>query len=665
VGGSASLLLELLRELQQEAEAGHRMSAASTAWCRATLSHRQAFGDALQWMLRESEAGRNQVGVEKTRLEGERKLVSTVSRDQERRLQNATSLMAKTLSDFSAESEYLSQTVEAADDTIKLLRSYHGSQAQSSSDAAHDPQGLALVGTAGGDKLGSDSAALPSDRFKDAERMLMSAIAGSEGTRDPTFPELRQVFVGMRAKMEADKGTAEQESEDAAKKYHVYADRLNASILELRSQLATVDAEAAQRKRRSAHLDGRMWDLSAIVEASKVSKAAVESACRDEAEEKERAARMIAEESRLVKAMVGKLPTTGIDWLSGDSVNGDERQGSAPALMQIASASKASTGEADGSQEIMAGLARELRAASDQANEAVLTGDQTTAPPESPLQSIREFVSLDDDDIAKASAVTVDSAQGDTDAREAKRMAIEESLCSTVLQSAKADRATSERSLAQLVAKLGVVKESIKEGEEAARYDLEQHAMIKKQLKALNDLYADTSRERDRFSDWISTRSTQLLLLATQLGQEAAPWGNYEAAQGAGALAKAFEQHEALLHQRKASAPKRRDAVEAADANLLRLLAEDADHSGRHLRWLRREADLLASLSRSRSRALSGPGTEGGGAGGDAAIAAASTFCSQRSGGPGVSDQGAQGRALRGSLGATAGSSGRPAPTTP
>jgi len=601
-GGSASLLLEMLRELQQEAESGLHLSAVSTKHCNAVRGHRRSMAEAARRQLSETEAALQRLEAEESRFEGERQLTNSTTAEQERRLAESSSLINAVGSSVAEEKGQLAQAREATDAALNLLRRRAGQTVPEEEEGANLEDSLAQLQR--------------SSQMTETEGNVASSYVQSKSNgdgADSKAQELMQMLVDLRSRLERDQVEADSEHQGMLTKFHAYADRLNTSILRTQSQLATVAMETAQRKTERAYLNGKKRDFSALQKAVDASSAAVESDCNEEENQKQQLRDLIQSESRAVKAM---LEQEGSQWLP-------DATDAAPSLIQTAQ-SHNSINKAVQQLMELAHKYPEQAALYTDAVQALNTDieNEDTVPSirqkhspdlENTLEHIQAFADTDADD--KSSASNVESDNSNNKVKDvvsgvlshviAKEHAVsrKHSKCGAVLSSAKADRSALESSLKQMNAKVSIVKGAISECEESSRYDLEQQAVIEHQTQQAVNIAKQGNQQRDRLAKLLGDRSKQLVELAAQFKSNGEGDSEVEAPQTQ-KLLHVLEHHRAALERETVDAPKRQQRVDVADGKLSTLLLETARRGGRRSLRLKSEAALLASLVQSRERAV-------------------------------------------------------------
>jgi hypothetical protein len=634
--GSASLLLELLQGLQQETQAGLKLAGSSAKWCRVAIVHRRSMSEAVRRQLNEAKAAKQQLTADEARLGGEKGLVNSTVQEQERRLQEAQSLVEFATKEFSAERSHLSETLDASATAIRLLR-----------QQSQDPSAAA-----GGGSLEESLLQLSPDHMNDAESSGVSSYL-EDKTGDDKSQELLDLLVKLHSRLEEDEKAADQEHEGMTTKLKAFTERLNSSIMEARTQAATIRTEAAQRKREHARLERKAWDLSALAGAVEESGQAIKAACVEQKRQREDEAQQLAGESGAVKSMLKQLPRGS--WL----VDGSAPLAAAPSFLQVEAPSSAwARNTIDRALDELASLAQKFPdeaswysktsnelsstnfaadVASDKAEEATVVDATTNATADSSgsaLQNIESFVNSDGSDVLSTAPALTEGQRHElrtiTDAyggllkhvrSEEKSAEDKRSWCKVILNSANADRSALKRSLNQVNAKIHIMDGAITDCEQSSKYNLEQKGIIAQQLTQLETNLAEADRQRERFLQVLGQRSKQLISAVTGLDEATA--------KQARELLRFMSSHQATLQRQHTHTPKLQGLVDAADKNVMRLLADDVRSDGLRLLRLRAEAKLLTSLGRARQRALAGfVGTDSS-ADMDPATAAAAAFCTQ------------------------------------
>lgn len=639
--GSASLLLELLQGLRQETQAGVRLAGVSAKWCRNTLGQRKAMREALQRQLSEAEAARRQLTADEARLGGEKGLLNSTVDEQEKRLKEADELVAFAGKEFAAEQDELDQTLDAASTAIRLLRAQQADPSVSLS--------------ASNEELESSLTQLASQQLTDSETQTMSSYLQSGASKSD---DLLQMLSNLRNRLEQDKAEAEAEHGVMAHKLRSFADRLNSSILEGHTQTATVKTEAAQRKRERARLERKAWDLEELQKAADASVKTIQAACLELKGQKEQEAGQITTESGAVKSMLKSLPRGS--WLAE---GGASPEAPAPSFLQVQQADAPSAVSAslighalnelqelaekfpdeaswyeDSAKKLSAAYASTGTqrngdsAVASASNATDQDGDSSNA-----LQDIQQFVLTEEGDSNSDSALNAADEKQVKDIQDNYRsllkhvkeqeskVSTERSWCTSVLQSAAADREALKRSLKQVDAKLHMMDGAIADTEHSSKFNAEMFQTLAEQSKQLSIISSEAERQQDRFMALLNSRARQLNEgINADLGQD-----DPKTSQLAGDLMRIMTQHEAMLQKHHTKSPELTKAVLDADSQVTRLLAADAKQDKLRLVRLKSEREMLASQSRTRARALGDAAVDGDRL--DSAAAAAQAFCQQKS----------------------------------
>lgn len=618
---AAAILGSLLKKLESESEAGKRAAESMGKWCKESVGQKAAMVQTIQRQLDEAAIAIKQVGSDSKRLKSEQNLIQSTSEEKAQQLQDAMSTAELASSEYAGEKRELENTIEAARHAVRLLtqsQAQGGLRSRASTGAAVDSVKNLMQ--------------LSNGAMTDAESKIMSAYTSGqtsgEGSASSRPQMLLQTLNGLLARLQQNQNEALQEHQNMARKLWSFTDHLNSSIIETRSQVAALTMEMAQRKRERTRLDGKVSDLSSLLQAIRASTSTTEAACAEHEQQTDIATRYAAAEEDAVRTVLESTSPESSDVflqaptllqvrartlargeLAAPGVAGD-LQALAKAFPEDAHWYTEAAGALGAARSTVALMAQPAQVAS---------ASSSSSSSSSPLQDIEAF----------AGGVGTDaSLDGErpavTDPEEAKKVkGIYESLlgrvqeksrsvedrekwCLSITRDAKAEGASVARTLKRMDAKLNLVKVAMLEYSKGSSYNQEQHDFIDVQLRKLDALGEETAHGNARFYDSLGGLGKQLMSLVTELNQDLTTEERRSAEMTRSLVAK-VENHQNLLQQQHVLFEKRRAAIGAADRAVQEALSATIAHNNRRLLRLKSEMQFLSSLSRAKAndRALS------------------------------------------------------------
>jgi len=180
----------------------------------------------------------------------------------------------------------------------------------------------------------------------------------------------------------------------------------------------------------------------------------------------------------------------------------------------------------------------------------------------------------------------------------AKQQAVadQRSRCSALLRDAAVDRAALARSLKRIDAKARIAKAMMSEYEQCEAYDKAQAKQISALVDRLSRLSEDAGGLRVKARNTLRDHAEELMALATDLGQQ--PSGDEQhTARMVRSLAQKVDGHRRGLELQHVHLAEKKEALDAADSRLLKLLQADAERNHRRLVGLQAERQLLSGLA--------------------------------------------------------------------
>merc|ERR1719253_511489 len=253
----AAILLSLLKELQKQSSAIGHLASISNQWCSDAAHQNLGMVQVIQGQLDDATIAVQQIRSDEKRLQSELTLAQSTQMQREQQLGDATTTSSFAAAEFDSEANQLSKTLDASQHAIKLVK------AQIKMDA-HDQE-----------QLGSADAAVSvnslmqtsSDHMTDDEKNIMLNYV-NDPKPDQTASkavgpqELLESLNKLHSRLEKEQSRTYAEHQVMSLRLWSFTDHLESSIMESKSQAASIGMEMAQRKREHTRLDGKISALN-------------------------------------------------------------------------------------------------------------------------------------------------------------------------------------------------------------------------------------------------------------------------------------------------------------------------------------------------------------------------------------------------------------------
>eukprot|EP00446_Apocalathium_sp_SHHI-4_P014662 CAMPEP_0177201506 /NCGR_PEP_ID=MMETSP0367-20130122/26787_1 /TAXON_ID=447022 ORGANISM="Scrippsiella hangoei-like, Strain SHHI-4" /NCGR_SAMPLE_ID=MMETSP0367 /ASSEMBLY_ACC=CAM_ASM_000362 /LENGTH=703 /DNA_ID=CAMNT_0018650013 /DNA_START=57 /DNA_END=2168 /DNA_ORIENTATION=- len=579
------VLLDFAKELKSEARAGVQSTEVVAKWCKDACSTKSSMSSVLQRQLDEAGIAMKQVALEEQRLANEARLAGATLGEKRRQLEDATSSAQLAGSEFSGESSRIEKTLS---DTSRALRMVEAHQAEQADDST-------------GEDADADAPAaeelMPTDEVSSAYELTPS---------QKMVQNLRQ----MSSKLSQDKGSAASEHSAELQKMTAFADRLNSSLMDADSQVASIRVETSRRKRERARLSARRAGLEALLGVVQGSVQATEAACSEEELHQGELGELVNGEKKAVAGLLRSLPSPDA---SSSTDSGEEV---APSLLQTStgvgtSAFRRAAHELRGLAQRFPGGAALLEEGvrrlggqfTDRVQDAAIAPDaeaDSDSAERNPLASIQQFVKEGSTGPSAANDASETQAREQVrkmyssligELREqARDVSKEEGQCASLARDAAVDEAALGRSLKTVIAELHMAKATMSEHQQSADYYQAHHDALASQLSALKAASEQAAQVSQDAGGRLQGFAQRLLNLASS-GESTTD----EAAKTVQGLVQRVEEHRAVLQQRAQRLAKQANSVGLADDSLMTFLEEEVRHNQRLLKRSRAESELLES----------------------------------------------------------------------
>jgi hypothetical protein len=628
---SAAILLSLLKELQKESQTVTHLAGLSSQWCADAEHLNSGMVQAIQGQLDDATIAMQQIMSDERRLHSEVSLSKSTQSQREQQLQDAVATSKFAAAEFASEQDQLAKTITAAQHAMRLVK------AQMQMDTEQQQQ----LGNA--DVAVNNLLQTSADHITDDEKNIMSDFASdakdSQGSGERP-QQLLQTLTNLHARLVQEQKSAYAEHQVMALRLWSFTDHLNSSIMESKSQAASISMEMAQRKREHTRLGGKITSLNALLNKVEASVKAVGDSCSAESQYKAAIQKLIEDESYSVSSTLKKMPQLSSELLF--DLNAVLPQAPTfPSFLQLRGGHRqqAKAQTRDPISPILKDLAAMANKFSDDSS-AFVDAEQTvqaqrSVPEEKPaagkkpqdgingfasssIQDIYAFLKSDEQGGGGAQLPGEErmllSNSGDLnrvtgvyqnllDNVHSKEKAVDDQLkwCSSIARDAKVDSDAVARSLKWTGAKLNLVKVALSEYEGTIAYNKQQQTAITDRDLRLKKLYEVEDHQLRQSSEMLKTYGQQLLSLIGELNQKSTPEERKGAEIVRGLMDK-LEKHEGLLQQWRGQNKETREAVESTSSVVQRSLADGIKQANRRLVRLKVESQVLTSLSSSKAK---------------------------------------------------------------
>jgi len=554
----APVLIELMKGLRSDAEAGLRRSSLLGQWCKDDRTQKTNLLSVVKRQLSEMEIAAQEIAGQERRLASEMRIANASRSLKEQELVAAKASERDAHEQLEGDESRIERTLGDADKALKFV------------GARSDQQGQ---GEAQDDDRSDES--------------------GTGEQREQTLVGLRNV----RTQLSQERGEESSDMTSMMKKLANFSEHVGAAIMDEQAQIAAIRVEAAQRRREHARLRARKASLSALLEVATSSASAADLFCEDEAKHRGDVTKAIRQEAQAVQALVGQA-SAGVS-------------STAQSFLQV-SASTATAAAVRRAVEGLRDLARRfpedaqlytdsLKTLSPAAHAPTAGAPKASASASddeaayNPLQGVRRFV--DEQDTLDGSAAAPDLAKVQSlyqsllrsvHSREGQLSARQEQ-CGVLAREAGADALALGRASSRVAARLKVAEAAVAEYMQAVQDDETHRQLVSAESEKLGSIAKEVEAQLEHAAKRLNEYAQRLI--ATGSSAEQAQDGYSAKVQG---LLQHIEEHKAMLMRRSSMFRERLAEVGNADAALLRTLEEDAKFSARQIAQLKAESAVLS-----------------------------------------------------------------------
>jgi hemerythrin len=612
-----------MKELQKESQAVNQLASISSQWCSDAQHQSLAMTQVIQGQLDDATVAAQQIQSDLTRLQSEVALARSTQEQREQQLKDAVATSKFALAEFTSEQDQLNKTLAATEHAIRLVKA----------QLQMDDQQQRQLGSA--DAVVNNLLQSSAEHFSDEEKEIMS-----EYVNDPkpsqTVPDrpqqLLQTLTSLHERLQKEQSTASSEHQIMSTRLWSFTDHLNSSIMESKSQAASISIEMAQRKREHTRLDGKIASLAALMGKVETSAKATKSACSTDAEHKASIQKFIEEESDSLRTTLKQMPQLSSELLfdldnvvpvapSFLQVRGGRRQHLkvhdpvSPILMDLQAMASKFPDDSNAFAEARETIVASRPVSSSKHDQKPQDGIAGFA--KSPIQDIQAFLKSDEqgggvqlpgeERILLSNSGILDKVTNVynnlLDTVHSKEKAVDDQLkwCSSIARDAKVDSDAVERSLKWTSAKLNLVNVAMAEYEGVVAFNKQQQNSMAANSAKLQKLAEVEDGQLQQSYQTLKQYGQQLLSLESELAQRASE----EERKGAEIVRKLLdrlEKHQGLLQQWRVQAKDRHQDVDSSAKAVENVLRDHIKQANRRQVRLKVEAQELASLLSSKAK---------------------------------------------------------------
>lgn len=626
---AAAILLSLLKELQKESQAVKQLASISAQWCSDAEHQSVGMAQVIQGQLDDASVAVQQIRSDETRLQSEVTLARSTQQQREQQLQDAIATSKFAVAEFASEQDQLNKTIGAAEHAMRLVK------AQMQMDAQQQQQ----LGSA--DAAVSNLLQTAGDHISDDEKDIMSELVSDpKPTQSPGErpQQLLQTLSSLHERLQREQATANSEHQVMSARLWSFTDHLNSSIMESKSQAASISMEMAQRKRERTRLDGKIAMLNTVQSKVQDNVRATKAACSANNEHKTAVQKFIEEESDSVRTTLKQMPQLSSELLfdlsnvlptaptfSFMQLRGGRRQQAkvhdpiSPILMDLEAMERKfpDDSSAFAAAQKLVGSHRSTPDAQDSQLADQKPQDGISGFASSSIQDIYAFLKSDEQgggvklpgeermllgnsgDLKKVTGVYGKLLDG----VQSKEKAVDDQLkwCSSIARDAKVDSDAVARSLKWTGAKLNLVQVAMSEYEAAVTFNKQQQISLDTSAVKLQKLAEVEDGQLQQTYQTLKEYGQQLLSLATELSQKSSA-EERKGAEIVRSLLDRLERHQGLIQTWRVESKDKRQAVEATAKVVQQSLADNIKQANRRLVRLKVESQALTSLSSSKAK---------------------------------------------------------------
>jgi len=623
----AAILLSLLKELQKQSSAIGHLASISNQWCSDAAHQNLGMVQVIQGQLDDATIAVQQIRSDEKRLQSELTLAQSTQTQREQQLGDATTTSNFASLEFSSEQEQLNKTLEASQHAIKLVK------AEMKMDTAQQDQ----LGSA--DVIVNNLLQTSKDHMTDDEKTEMSSYV-VDPNKDQTGVTVRPVellgtLTRLHARLEKEQTKTYAEQQVMSLRLWTFTDHLNSSIMEAKSQTASISMEMAQRKREHTRLDGKITALNALLEKVQASKKDMTAMCSLDTEHKNQIEKYIAEESDSVRTTLKQMPALSSELLfdlstilpaappsflqlrGRNQAKSKLRDSVSPILKDLDAMAKNFPEDSSTFKDAQQELVSNRSPQPTQNSEAKKPAEGINGFATSSIQDIYAFLKSDDQgggaalpgeermllrnsgELKKVTGIY----ENLLDHVHSKEKTVDDQLkwCGSIARDAKVDSDAVARSLKWTGAKLNLVRVAVSEYESTMQFNKQQeNAMLERstQLHKLSDV--EDSQLQQSYGA-LKEYGQQLMSLVSELGTKQ----NKEEHKGTEvvrSLLEKVEKHQGLLQRWRVESKERREAVDTSFKVVQQALSDGVKQSQRRLVRLKVESQVLTSLASSKAK---------------------------------------------------------------
>jgi hypothetical protein len=622
---AAAILLSLLKELQKESLALNHLATISSQWCSDAEHQNVGMAQTIQGQLDDATIAVQQIKSDEKRLQSEVTLARSTQQQREQQLQDSLATAKFAAAEFQSEQDQLAKTIEASQHAMRLVK------AQMQMDTQEQQQ------------LGSADAAVSSllqssgDHISDEEKDILSDYTGDQRSNAGERPQqLLETLTNLHARLSQEQSTAYAEHQAMSLRLWSFTDHLNSSIMESKSQAASIGMEMAQRKREHTRLGGKIALLESLMGKVQASAAATTAACSAEVQRNSFLQNYIEDESASVQTTLKKMPSLSSELLF-DLSNVLPADTSSPSFLQVRGGHQQQAKLLDPVSPILKDLETmaakfsedsSLFADAKQALSAQrsLPKDVSREKPQggingfasSSIQDIYAFLKSDEQggggvqlpgeermllsnsgDLKRVTSIY----QNLLDTVRSKEKAVDDQLkwCGSIARDAKLDSDAVARSLKMTGAKLNLVQVAMSEYEATMAFNKQQAGFLQTRDLHLSKLAEAQDSMLHQSYGTLKEYGQQLLSLVSELNQKSTA-EEHKGADIVKELWQKLEKHQGFLQQWQAQAKEKRQNIAVASKAVQQALADSTKQASRRLVRVKVESQVLTSLSSSKAK---------------------------------------------------------------
>lgn len=588
---TTSIVLSLLKDLQQEAQAGIKLAGESSSWCMdATAQHDNLTG-TLERHLQDAQATRREAASAEEKLKGELGATEQQVADTERQIGEVNSTAKTATIDFASEMKDLKDVKSSAEAALRLVK---GQVRQGMREQFADGSDGTTVSSALVAKL---MELRPSALLSTSERGVVTSFLSGSSTLNST-ETLLEALGGITSRLQQRADTSAVERQSTKRKEDADAENLAFSAMVSHASATAIRAQMAQRKRERVKLDRTIADVSVLARAAQASRDAVAAVCSAQRQEASKVSEFIQAETSAVRAMLAQQRPTAKKASASPSflqVKSEPQDDLAAALSSVEQAMASLPPESAAAAAAMSSTEQPQQQGQLQGAQQTSKGNNSAAA-DAPVKvggvgnaAIQDSAAADSSSTSSVTSAKHASSQVDAQA------SVISSLCAAVERDVKADEASVEQAASRTARKAEGIKKALVELGQSTKYLDNQREALEKGLHEAEGLASRWAKYRKTSTRTLGAHAKKLVPVATDLLAEQKPAG--QILQG---LYQQLHTHKQALLQRshhEGFAADPMSVVQITGSSLVQLLAQGVQRNGRQLLSLRAEDQLLSAIS--------------------------------------------------------------------